>query len=895
MAQAKTLNLADQTDPARRRWENLAALTVILLAAIVGCNQIWDSDLFWHLRSGQWMLQNGQILGHDPFSVDGPSVWVNVHWFFQVVAACFYAIGQFPGLVVMKMLGFAAAMATVVLWLRRRVSPPWLLLVGVWTILAIENRIRIRPELATFSLLGLTLVLVESVRQGASTRRLWWLLPINALWVNMHGLFFIGPMVTVLALAGAFADRLLKRPTIGNLASLKAVVPIVLSLAACFISPWPAEAPFHPLILKERVNGEMLQYIYGVSELYPTWKIDSIRSILHSLPLLLAAIMAVALLLAMRGRWRRVPIAHLLWFAIFLAFGAMSVRNIALFVFPTAFLLALHGGDSLAELGKLWPRTKKLLTPATVCLMLGSAVLAGLFVTEAWYVWQKRREMRWGFGLSYGAQPVELARFLGGLNVDGDILPLDFGEGGTFICYSWPRHKVWMDGRLEVHSLQRFDDLYEIRTKMRRTDQADDPAIMPLPPSVRFITVRATDSVRLQALSASQRFRLLYVGPASVCFLRIPMPGEKVAWPVDQKVPEGNLAGFDKPLAAGQAAPLLSQYEQPHWYRQNVTPWHWIHGGVFYSLGQDQLAIRYLTVARQLEPWTDQLSVDAILAQSYQRLCESRQMDTGLDVPIDPNLCRAQAIFNTLPRKLDNEDTQTYAMVQLRAYKHGRQIDAGLKAIRDILENNRLPIPTRWNPPAGAEDFRNVFQAAYARALQSKEALRRATEDFKGVDAAMKAHLMLGKELGLIDEAIEILRQPNVSPAGQLLLGDLYLSKGLVEKARQAYAQAKVSQWELDLRNGLCDWAAGDLAAAVDSLTRAAHNECESPLPALYLGLLQEELGDYPAAAAALATFKPAAPERLSSITVGLLRQLSARLRLHGQDAPLNLPAKMLQ
>jgi tetratricopeptide (TPR) repeat protein len=583
-----------------------------------------------------------------------------------------------------------------------------------------------------------------------------------------------------------------------------------------------------------------------------------------------------------------------LWYLAFIAMAAMSVRNIALFVLPAGFMLAVHGGDWLRRAGELWPKARRLMVPATCVLLAGAAALGGLAATEAYYRWLHRREIRFGLGLSYGVQPVELAKYLGSLDVEGDILPLDFGEGGTYICYSWPRHKVWMDGRLEVHSLQRFDQLYEIRTKMRREDQAGDPAITPLPPSVRFITVRSSDSVRLQALAKCPRFQLLYVDPASVCFARIPQPGEQVTWSAKDKLPAGNLDELEGSFPGGVIKPLLGQYQPQTWLRQNATEWHYIYGNMFSCLGLDRLAVRYLTAAMQLEDWVNPLDVRGQLAQSYQRICESQQLQLDLDLPIDPYLSRALALYNDMHlADLDSEQAQAYALVQIRSYILGGQIDAGDKAMTDYLD--RLPIPSRWTPPSTAEDIRNQLQVAHRRAIQSLEALRRQLDDFRGLDPAMKAHLLLGKNLGLIDQAISVLSEGQVSMTGKMLLGDLYLRKGQVALARKAYAAANPPAQDFRTRSGLCDWAEGDFASAVKNLNEAAKAEGDSPLPTLYLGLLQEQLGDNPAAATALNAYNCADPGRLSSNLVGLLRQMAARQKMAGQDVRLNLPSSMLQ
>ena len=128
------------------------------------------------------MLENGRVLGHDPFGVPEspsgqPQQWVNIHWGFQLIVASVHAIGGFSGLVGLKMAMLVAAMAIVMVPLRRKISPAWMMLVALGMILCMAPRARARPEVLTFVLLAATLMLIESVRGGASVRRLWWLVP----------------------------------------------------------------------------------------------------------------------------------------------------------------------------------------------------------------------------------------------------------------------------------------------------------------------------------------------------------------------------------------------------------------------------------------------------------------------------------------------------------------------------------------------------------------------------------------------------------------------------------------------------------------------------------------------------------------------------------------------
>ncbi|KPK83549.1 MAG: hypothetical protein AMJ81_07960, partial [Phycisphaerae bacterium SM23_33] len=837
-----------------RIWPGLAAGTVIALAAVVACSKVWNYDVFWHLAGGRWMLQHHRVLGHDPFGLpeapDGrPAVWVNIHWGFQLIVAAVHSVGGFGGLVVMKMAVFAATLAVFALWLRRQIAPAWLIVVGIWLILGTEGRVRVRPEIFTFLLLVGTLVLVESVRRGRSPNRLWWLVPINILWVNMHGLFVVGLAAAWAAVAGAAIDRAMGRDTAGPLATRRALLPMAAATAACFVSPWPIKAGLHPLLLWTRLAGHRLLYTYGVEELRPTWALNP----LGSAPLLVALLLALATLAVLLLRVRSVPAGHALWFLTFFAVALPASRNLPLFVIPAALLLAIHGGALLHRLPS-GPALKILRPAAAAAMLLLAAGIAAAYATEAVYRWQSRPESQFGLGRVQNIQPVAMAQWLQGYPADGDVLSVDFGNGGVFILYT-PGRRVWMDGRLELHSPQRFKQQRETYRNLRSARRAGDPSRTPLPPSVRFLVVRAADTEHIEALAGQpQRFTPLYADPAGACFARIPLEGETVTVSDKRPLPPGNLADLDRPLAL-DVAPLLDVPTRRRWYRQNVLPAHWRMGAVLYSLGLDRLAIRYLTVADRLK-LTHPGPVLRILAQSHQRLSEAEPIRPETDLPADINLARGLALHQRIDlRKLTDEEALAVAMARLRGLVNGNLIDAAYDGLPALLQ---IPAPKR-SLTDDVQAMRQVVRVRYGLAQARSAAYNLAA--LQPADRALRL-----ANIGLIDSAINTLRSAASPPRpARMLLGDLYLRKGLTAQARQAYSAAGGDDWDIRMRFGLCDWADGNLRAAADRLRSAADAKPAQPAaaapaaPAAYLALLYEQLGHYPAAAEVLRTYQPAA------------------------------------
>ena len=75
-----------------------AALFAIAIVQAARAATLLDPDMWWRLRTGEWMIRNGQIPHVDPFSTYGGShPWVAYTWLFDLLLYGFYAAGGLAG------------------------------------------------------------------------------------------------------------------------------------------------------------------------------------------------------------------------------------------------------------------------------------------------------------------------------------------------------------------------------------------------------------------------------------------------------------------------------------------------------------------------------------------------------------------------------------------------------------------------------------------------------------------------------------------------------------------------------------------------------------------------------------------------------------------------------
>ncbi len=176
----------------------------------------FDSDAWWHLRVGEWMLDEHRLPRSDMFSWTAQGdQWRLNSWLYDVVAATLESIGG-RAIVSMLMLAALAAFVGTVYHLccgaggRPLPSALSALLAGFIATPFLAER----PQALSFVLFAVTVIVVERALAG-SNRALIGLIALFVFWANLHFAFMSGVLVVALIAGGtAVSHRQLLRPAI---------------------------------------------------------------------------------------------------------------------------------------------------------------------------------------------------------------------------------------------------------------------------------------------------------------------------------------------------------------------------------------------------------------------------------------------------------------------------------------------------------------------------------------------------------------------------------------------------------------------------------------------------------------------------------------------------------
>ncbi len=411
-----------QSDVTDRPGDAMAAGAFVLLFAllsVMGAALLQDGDTWWHVRVGTTILDTHVLPTVDVYSFTAlGEPWIAKEWLSQVVLAQAYAVGGWPGVVLLTATAVGSAFALLAGFLRRRLSlVATVLTLGIAFLLASPHIIA-RPHALALPVLVLwvrTLVVAEERDTGPS----WWLLGLMVLWVNLHGSFLLG-----LVFAGAFAvAAVVEAPADGRGKVVRRWgVFLAASTACALVTPYGVgtlRAALDVLSL-----GPALQVIVE-------WRPPDLSVISAFVVVLMLAIGS----LLVKGLVLPWPRALLVLGVLYLALSA--VRNGELLAFVAPLLLAGPAASQhpsiAAEADVSGVRASRRVSTWVVAMVLSAAVAAAtLAFSEA--------------APAVAGSPEAAVDALA--TVGADRVLNDYGFGGYLVFRGIP---TFIDGRTELH------------------------------------------------------------------------------------------------------------------------------------------------------------------------------------------------------------------------------------------------------------------------------------------------------------------------------------------------------------------------------------------------------------------------------------------------------------
>jgi len=183
---------AEAASPMRGLLPLWVGIGVYALFVVAGNRLLIDPDTMWQVTVGQWILDHGAVPHTDVYSFTmRGQPWISTQWLAQVFFAKAFSIAGWSGPVVLAASAIAATFALLTKFLSRRL-PDSTTLVFIAAALALTvPHLLARPHVLAMPVMVAWVggLIAAADRRGAPS---FGLLPLMALWANLHGGFVFG-------------------------------------------------------------------------------------------------------------------------------------------------------------------------------------------------------------------------------------------------------------------------------------------------------------------------------------------------------------------------------------------------------------------------------------------------------------------------------------------------------------------------------------------------------------------------------------------------------------------------------------------------------------------------------------------------------------------------------
>jgi hypothetical protein len=450
----------------------------------LGDTLLQDSDSFWQIRIGQWILDHHAMPTTDFYSFTRPGdYWISTSWLSQVVYAWSYAHWDWAGPVILTAIAVAVSAAIFACLLDAHLQTPRSVLFAMLAMLLALHHILARPHIMALPVMIAWVGILMSAADR-KTAPSWWALPLMALWANLHGGFVLG-----LALIGPIALEAVW--TLDNARQLRLMLRWFLFGVAALLAACVTPYGWRTLLGATSILnlGELLSVI---SEWMP--------ANFSSFSAFEGALLGLIALGLFRGLTLSVP--RIILILLLTSMALAHVRSIEAFAFLVPLIIA-------KPLGEQSPRPRQEATgeiwPARTLTALGALMIVGAAWTSTSIYLSHHR-----FTFTMTQTPVAAVDLLEQRKAKRIFNAYQFG--GYLISRGIP---VFVDGRAELYGEKFIMDFFravEVKKLDNLTRLLDEYRV--------DATLMVADAPAAQVLDHIKGWKRLYADDVAVIHVR---------------------------------------------------------------------------------------------------------------------------------------------------------------------------------------------------------------------------------------------------------------------------------------------------------------------------------------------------------------------------------------
>ncbi|MBX4197980.1 hypothetical protein KW782_01455 [Candidatus Parcubacteria bacterium] len=408
-------------------------------------------DLARIIKNGEDVFKNSDVLTKNVYSYTEPDQpFANHHWLSGVV---FYLLNQtvgFTGIVIFKVILLLSAFS-LLFWLALKKADFWLVaFFSIPTIIILSGRSSTRPEIFSYFFIVLFLYFLFDLEEHPNHKRIWWLIPAQLLWVNLHLFFGIG----ILLVGGFMIEKIIVNYK--NLWNNKIIKKLAMLLGALvlvsMINPYGPKGALFAL----RLNV-LKDFPITISENRSAFELFTLQPIAFDMPVVVFMIMTVFLGISFIVSIKRKPIFYFLAGVGTTVLGFSVIRSQALF--GLILLPAISTNFST-----IFEKSKRYLNTHFYYIHIFKQALMVTLIIIIFYLMIWGRDItsyREQFGLGLTTYANSSAEFFKANDLKGPIFN-DADIGSYLIYHLYPKEKVFVDNRFgDAYSPEFFKDTYQ--------------------------------------------------------------------------------------------------------------------------------------------------------------------------------------------------------------------------------------------------------------------------------------------------------------------------------------------------------------------------------------------------------------------------------------------------
>ena len=435
-----------------------AWLSVVAVGIISCIKVIHEPDIWWQIRTGQWILENGAVPKVDVFSftfLNDP--WINVKWFAEVLMASVNNVFGAEWLILLQIICVSLILLycyklSVVIALKvanttLEVPKTGIMVSALVLLFTINYRMNSRPEMFSHLLVIIFLYYLYKYSKSKSNW-LYIIIPLQILWTNTHEAYGMGVVLILIFLFSHWAEHFLYNQA----KPLKFTLIGVVAILSSAINPNGAQMIAHPFnifgqLSENKFTSELLGFRDG-----DFW---------HFQAFMMLIVFAICILYFLKRGGKKLEeiqdviktfgLAYLLIVLAFFYLSLTAFRNIPFFMIVCAPLVANFIDVKFKSENK-----KQFYGIITICF------LAYCFIGSNQYYNKLLPKEQFGIGVNAKSTPIGAAQFLKENNIEGKGF-VDYLSSAYFLYDLQPDYKSYIDLRdLDVFNSDFFKNVFRV-------------------------------------------------------------------------------------------------------------------------------------------------------------------------------------------------------------------------------------------------------------------------------------------------------------------------------------------------------------------------------------------------------------------------------------------------